>query len=328
MLDSNTKKNLARLLDLCESGSLDEVKEHIKKAGFDLHFLNSMHPKTFLKVASAICAPAFLPFFEPLACRKFLNHWPNPLSRACDGDNVEVVKLLLKLGVDPRPEDHGAVFPLDPPRMHAIGKPELRKLLSRGRPWWTMAPTRDEKEAMLEWEKDFVLPPARLLVWCLMRGCHLSSPWFFHKPVFLALPQAMKEFIVHFGVAPQDQAKFLKWVTKRKLPAAVKSCFLGKACRCLDGWQENLKTLSLSQNLLPDDKFFAMMDSVFSTRQQIAILQRCMDTYDGSANKPLLEESIDFLLGTLIRRTDAAMKKEKWGLSRPGDTTMVSETDY
>ena len=52
---------------------------------------------------------------------------------------------------------------------------------------------------------------------------------------------------------------------------------------CPDGWQENLKTLSLSQNLLPDDKFFAMMDSVFSTRQQIAILQRNLGQYLANA---------------------------------------------
>ena len=272
----------SEMLQLCRKGTPDELLAYIQKCCYSSRILNTGHIITTSMAAMVA---------------------PSPLTWACIGDNLENVKLLLEIGVKPDIEQYIGGYHLMPAYIYAIGKPQIMKLFFPSQPWWKGTcsdevhwrfNSRNEYNAGLPDDENYI-------IWCMMRGVRMERPGFFLDNSFQRLPSLMQEFIVRCGVQKEKLENFRKWLTMRK--AAPELLEILRRAEDIPEelqWRPKMEKLLLSAGLFPKEKFFSLLDSIFSPHDLISVLKDCRRNYDASNDKQFLADTMELIFSAIL----------------------------
>ena len=264
-----------------------------------------------------------------LRARGFSNLSVTPLAGACEGNNVENVKLLLQLGEKPDLEEKATDCNWGPAYIYGIGKPQVMKLFFPDEPWWKGKYAEETFRRMnLQGGDDNVkLPEPEYVLWCLMRGVRLETPKLLLADGFYSLPAVMQEFICRFGIRRENLASYRNWLlglSRREFysflklrmdPASSYRNWLTERNSLLEilrraeapskpEWRSQMEKLLLSNELLPKEAFLSLVDGIFSPHDLISVLEECHRGYDSSQEKPFLENTMELIFSVILNHCD------------------------
>lgn len=240
---------------------------------------------------------------------------PAPLAVAGHANNLAVIPVLLANGASPETRSVSAV---QTPAEEAFGEPDKMRALCGGRTWWM---ERTESNAAL----DTANP--RRIIWQVMRGARLTGYEQLCTVDFLRLPTIMQEFICHFGINEESRKEMFsklkqigseeqKQITVHRFhsPFGYRNASLKKE------FDEMTRILEKSMNPLPaadDDasdrlmfsaglmdrtKMLELLDNLFTTEQQFALLDRLAGKPLSEGNCDMTEEVVDLLLSSILKK--------------------------
>ena len=282
LANSRQHINLINFLSLCESGTATEVLAHIKDCGYDVDYLNQE-------------------YHVILSCGPFSYYSTHPLSAACKGNNYEVARLLLNLGVNPDPDIKWGRFKSRPPRQYAIGKLRFMKLFdeySDYLPWWQSACKMPEAYQVAPLNPN--LSKTTSLLWHIMRGFRLRTYEILLQKDFRCFSTVVQEFICRVGIKKEDYASAYDWLAMYDADEKLLNIFRMASFPCSKEAQELLKELVLSTGLLKEDRSFSVVRDLISPHDLVSMVMEYQEQYDKGGDKEFISDAMDLLLGAIL----------------------------
>ena len=274
--------NHTRLVELCKSGSSEELLKHIRDCGYDAEYLNKRHGVGI----------------SPGGCIYFAH----PLSYACMGNNVEAARLLLDLGLEPDPDLKLGCFKTDPPRQYAIGKPQFMKMFGDEPPWWRKTAYANGKISG-NWPlstSSLYLPKPAILVWHVMRGLRPDKPdLFFHRD-FAKFPVVMQNFICRVNGTREEYENCQNWLSEHGAGEDLLQIFRTAQTPCPDEKRVLLGKLLLSADLLDAGLIFSMVNDILGPHDLVSLIMEMQCQYDSREDKEYIKNAMELLLGAIL----------------------------
>ena len=252
---------------------------------------------------------------RPTSFMTSLFRLPSPLAIAGHANNLSVIPVLLDNGASP--EIRSVSGDLSPGE-EAIGHPDKMRTLCSEKTWWL------ERSAQ---NKVLNTGNPRRGIWDVMRGAKLTQAEQLYTVSFLSQPMVMKEFICRFGIEEQQRRDFyslLKQISPKERekitlhrfhsPMGTKGVSLrkefdemmqamGNALTALPVIDEDVMLrLLFSVGLMGREKMLELLNTLFTQEQQFALLDKFTSTPPSDDDRELLEEAVDFLLCSILKK--------------------------
>ncbi len=275
--------NHMHFVELCKSGSSEELLKHIRDCGYDAEYLNKEHGTGF----SHGCF-----------------YFDHPLSYACMGNNVDAARVLLDLGLEPDPDLKLGRFKTRPPRQYAIGKPHFMKMFGDEPPWWRNTASANGKMTGT-WPLStsmFHLPPPAMLVWHVMRGLRPDKPDLFFHHEFVKFPVVLQDFICRVNGTRKEYENSQHWLSKHGAGEDLLQIFRTAQAPCPDEKKKELDKLLLSTSLLNANLVFSLVNDILGPHDLVSLIMELQGQYDSSEDKEYIKNAMDLLLGAILHK--------------------------